>query len=198
MNKVIKKEIEFAGRNLSLEYGEVAYQANGAVLARHGETVVLATATASEPREESGFFPLVVDYIERLYAGGRIKASRFVKREGKPSDEAVVVGRMIDRVLRPLFPKELKKEVQVVITVLSVDLENDPGLLGMIGASAALVCSDIPWNGPAAAVRVGWNPQDDGASFIINPTESELTFSDLDLIVAGTKEATVMVEGGAK
>jgi len=110
MNKVIKKEIEFAGRNLSLEYGEVAYQANGAVLARHGETVVLATATASEPREESGFFPLVVDYIERLYAGGRIKASRFVKREGKPSDEAVVVGRMIDRVLRPLFPKELKKK----------------------------------------------------------------------------------------
>jgi len=198
MNKVIKKEIEFAGRNLSLEYGEVAYQANGAVLARHGETVVLATATASEPREDITFFPLVVDYIERLYAGGRIKASRFVKREGKPSDEAVVVGRMIDRVLRPLFPKELKKEVQVVITVLSVDLENDPGLLGMIGASAALVCSDIPWNGPAAAVRVGWNPQDDGASFIVNPTESELTFSDLDLVVAGTKEATVMVEGGAK
>jgi len=196
--KVIKKEIEFAGRPLVLEYGEVAGQANGAVLARYGETVVLVTATVSEPREEVSFLPLTVDYIERLYAGGRIKGSRFVKREGKPSDEAVIAGRMIDRVLRPLFPKELKKEIQVVIVVLSVDLENDPGLLGMIGASAALACSDIPWDGPTVAVRVGWNPQADGASLILNPAESELAFSDLDMVVAGTAGATVMVEAGAK
>jgi len=197
-NKLIKKEIEFAGRTLSLEYGEVARQANGAVLARYGETVILAAVTASEPREDLGYFPLTVDYIERLYAGGRIKGSRFVKREGKPSDEAIVASRMIDRVLRPLFPKEFKKEVQVVITVLSVDLENDPALLGLIGASAALTCSNIPWNGPAAVARVGWNPGMDGAGLILNPSESQLAFSDLDLVVAGTAEATVMVEAGAK
>lgn len=196
--KIIKKEIEFAGKQLSLEYGEVAGQANGAVLARYGETVVLATVTASEPKEEVTFFPLTVDYIERLYAGGRIKASRFVKREGKPSDEAILAGRAIDRSIRPLFPKEFKKEVQVVITVLSVDLENDPALLGMIAASAALACSDVPWNGPIGAVRVGWNPNVNGASFMLNPTESELAFSDLDLVLAGTSEAAVMVEAGAK
>ncbi len=196
--KIIRKEIEFAGRPLVFEYGEVAGQANGAVLARYGETAVLATVTASEPREEVSFFPLVVDYIERLYAGGRIKASRFVKREGKPSDEAIIAGRMIDRALRPLFPKNFKKEIQVVITILSVDLENDPGLLGMLGASAALSCSDIPWEGPVAAVQVGLSPQANGGGFILNPTESELDFSELNLVVAGTSKATVMVEAEAK
>jgi polyribonucleotide nucleotidyltransferase len=196
--KVIKKEIEFAGRKLSLEYGEVAGQANGAVLARYGETVILAAVTTSDPKEEITYFPLTVDYIERLYAGGRIKASRFVKREGKPSDDAIIAGRMVDRVLRPLFPKEFKKEVQVVVTLLSVDMENDPALLGLVGASAALACSDIPWNGPAAVVRVGWNPEADGAALILNPRESELAFSELDLVVAGTETSVVMVEAGAK
>ena len=199
MSNIIEKEIEFAGRKLSLEYGELAGQANGAVLARYGDTVVLATATAAEPKEDLGYFPLTVDYVERLYAGGRIKASRFVKREGKPSDEAIVAGRMIDRVLRPLFPKDFKEEVQVVVTVLSVDMENDPALLGLVGASAALACSDIPWDGPAAVVRIGWNPGvDDAPALILNPTASELSFSDLDLVVAGTARATVMVEAGAK
>src|SRR3970282_1641116 len=126
MKKLIKKEIEFGGRTLSLEYGELAGQANGSVLARYGDTVVLATATSAAAREDVGYFPLFVEYVERLYAGGIIKGSRFVKREGRPSDEAIISGRIIDRTIRPLFPKEYKDEVQVVVTVLSVDPENDP------------------------------------------------------------------------
>lgn len=195
---MIKKELKLGGRILSLEYGELAGQADGAVLACYGDTVVLATATAAKPREDVGFFPLTVDYVERLYAGGRIKGSRFVKREGKPSDEAILVGRFIDRTIRPLFPKDYKDEVQVVVLVLSVDLENDPAVLGVIAASAALACSDIPWEGPVGAVRVDHSPSAEGkADFILNPTEEERDSSSLDLIVSGTSEAVVMVEGGA-
>lgn len=197
--KVIKKEIQLVGRTLQLEYGELAAQANGAVLARYGDTVVLATATSAKPRVEADFFPLTVDYVERLYAGGRIKGSRFVKREGRPSDEAIIAGRLIDRTIRPLFPKGYKDEVQVIVIVLSVDLENDPVVLGVVAASAALACSDIPWEGPAAAVRVG-RKADEGASpknFLLNPTEAELVFSDLDLIVSGVENEVLMVEGGA-
>lgn len=197
--KIIKKEMQLGGRTLSLEYGELAGQANGAVLARYGDTVILATATSALPRDEAGFFPLTVDYVERLYAGGRIKGSRFVKREGRPSDEAILAGRIIDRTIRPLFPKDYKDEVQVVITVLSVDLENDPLILGVIGASAALACSDIPWDGPAGAVRVGRQAgeKEGPAGFILNPTEAELAFSDLDLVVSGTTNEVLMVEGVA-
>lgn len=197
--KIIKKEMQLGGRTLSLEYGELAGQANGAVLARYGDTVILATATSALPRDEAGFFPLTVDYVERLYAGGRIKGSRFVKREGRPSDEAILAGRIIDRTIRPLFPKDYKDEVQVVITVLSVDLENDPLILGVIGASAALACSDIPWEGPAGAVRVGRQAgeKEGPAGFILNPTEAELAFSDLDLVVSGTTNEVLMVEGVA-
>lgn len=194
--KIVKKEIQIGGRPLSLEYGELAAQANGAVLAKYGDTVVLATATAAKPRVESDFFPLTVDYVERLYAGGRIKGSRFVKREGRPSDEAILAGRIIDRTIRPLFPKDYRDEVQVVITVLSVDLENDPTILGVTAAAAALACSDIPWNGPAVSVKVGRKAGEKG-SFILNPSAAELEFCDLDLVVAGTSEEVLMVEGGA-
>ncbi|OGC54588.1 polyribonucleotide nucleotidyltransferase [candidate division WWE3 bacterium RIFCSPHIGHO2_01_FULL_48_15] len=198
--KIIKKEIQLGGRSLSLEYGELAAQANGAVLARYGETVVLATATSAKPRVEADFLPLTVDYIERLYAGGRIKGSRFVKREGRPSDEAILAGRIIDRTIRPLFPKDFRDEVQIVLTVLSVDLENDPVILGLVGAAAALACSDIPWAGPAAAVRVG-RKSEEGSSpknFFLNPTDPELVFSDLDLIVSAAAKEVLMVEGGAQ
>ncbi len=198
LKKVIKKETEVGGRTISLEYGELAGQANGAVLARYGDTVVLAAATSAEPREDVGYFPLFVEYIERLYAGGVIKGSRFVKREGKPSDDAIISGRVIDRTIRPLFPKNYKNEVQVVVTVLSVDLENDPGILGVIAASAALSCSDIPWDGPAAAARIGRSADGDiPHTLILNPAQAEMEFSDLDLIVSGKADAVVMVEGEA-
>ena len=194
--KLIKKEIELGGRTLSLEYGELAGQANGSVLARFGDTVVLAAATSSQPKEDLSYFPLFVDYIERLYAGGRIKGSRFVKREGKPSDKAILSGRVIDRTIRPLFPEEYENEVQVVVTVLSVDLENDPGILGVIAASAALTCSDIPWSGPAAAVCVGRSPDGETPrTLVLNPFQAELKSSDLNLIVCGTADGVVMVEG---
>lgn len=195
---MIKKEIEFGGRTLSLEYGELATQANGAVLARYGDTVILATATSAPAKEDIGYFPLTVDYMERLYAGGIIKGSRFVKREGRPSDEAIIYGRLIDRSIRPLFPKDFKDEVQIVITVLSVDLENDPAVLGVIGASAALACSNIPWEGPIGAVRVGRKTAENGtAEFLLNPSAVEISASDLDLIVSGKADEVVMVEGGA-
>lgn len=198
MKKLIKKEIEVGGRVLSLEYGELASQANGAILARYGDTVVLATATRAPAKEDIGYFPLTVDYIERLYAGGIIKGSRFVKREGRPSDESIVYGRLIDRSIRPLFPKEFSDEVQIVVTVLSVDKENDPSVLGVIGASAALACSNIPWDEPIAAVRIGRKVVENGtAELILNPTAAEIAASDLDLIVSGKADEVVMVEGGA-
>src|SRR3989337_3565230 len=198
MKNIIKKEIELGGRTLSLEYGELAGQANGSVLARYGDTVVLATATSEKAKEDIGYFALPVDYMERLYAGGIIKGSRFVKREGRPSDESIVYGRMIDRSIRPLFPKEFGDEVRFVITVLSVDKENDPAVLGVIGASAALACSNIPWDGPIAAVRIGRKPVESGVGeLILNPTVTEIAASDLDLIVSGKADEIVMVEGGA-
>src|SRR3990170_1278625 len=198
MKKLIKKEIEFGGRTLSLEYGELAGQANGSVLARYGDTVVLATATSEKAKEDIGYFPLTVDYVERLYAGGIIKGSRFVKREGRPSDEAILNGRLIDRSIRPLFPKDYLDEVQVVLMVLSVDRENDPAVLGVIGASAALACSDIPWEGPIAAVRVGRvTPEKGSAELRLNPTAAEIEVSDFDLIISGKLDEIVMVEGGA-
>lgn len=176
----------------------MAAQANGSVLARYGDTVVLATATSAKAREDIGYFPLFVEYVERFYAGGIIKGSRFVKREGRPSDEAILNGRLIDRSIRPLFPKDFLDEVQVVLTVLSVDRENDPAVLGLVGASAALAGSDIPWEGPIAAVRVGRITAEDGKSELkLNPTAAEIAVSDLDLIISGKEDEIVMVEGGA-
>ncbi|MBI3283026.1 polyribonucleotide nucleotidyltransferase [Candidatus Curtissbacteria bacterium] len=193
MQKLVKKELDLAGKKLVLETGELAGHANGSVLASYGETVVLATAVSQPAPENVDFFPLAVDYEERLYAGGKISTSRFIKREGRPSEQAVLTSRLIDRSIRPLFPKDYQAEVQVIITALSVDGENDPDVLSLAAASAALSVSDIPWNGPLSGVRVG---KQNGAYFL-NPTEEEKKFSDLDLVLATTKDEVVMIEAAA-
>ncbi len=184
---------EVAGRDLTIESGKVAWQAGGAVTVRYGDTLVLATATASkEPRPNVDFFPLTVDFEERLYAAGKIPGG-YIKREGRPSTEAILTSRLTDRPLRPLFPKGFRNDVQIVITPLSVDQENDPGVMAVIGASAALTISDIPFSGPVAAVRVGYI---DG-QIVVNPKLQDLERSELDLVMAATRDAVVMVEAGA-
>ncbi len=189
-----KLETTIGGRVLSIETGRLAEQAGGAVLVRYGDTVVLATATASDaPREGIDFFPLTVDVEERLYAAGKIPGG-FIKREGRPTEHSILASRLTDRPIRPLFPKGYRNDVQVVITVLSADMENDSDVLGIIAASAALMLSPIPFAGPVGAVRVGYI---DGR-VVINPPESELAKSQLDLVIAGTADAVVMVEAGAK
>jgi polyribonucleotide nucleotidyltransferase len=187
-----KIEREWAGRTLAIETDRVAKQADGAVLVQYGETVVLVTAVAArEVKEKMDFFPLLVNYIEMTYAAGRIPGG-FFKREGRPTDREVLSSRLIDRGIRPLFPKGFLNETQVVATVLSADQQNDPSILGIIGASIALQISDIPFAGPLAGVKVG---RVDG-TVVINPTTDDLTRSDLDLIVAGNHDGVVMVEGG--
>ena len=189
-----KVETTLAGRTLSIETGRLAEQAGGAVLLRYGDTVVLGTATASaSPREGIDFFPLTVDVEERLYAAGKIPGG-FIKREGRPTEHSILASRLVDRPIRPLFPKGYRNDVQIVITVLSADLENDPDVLGIIAASAALSISNIPFAGPVGGVRVGYI----NGKIVINPTETELKSSLLDLVVAGSKDAVVMVEAGAK
>ncbi|MBI4100582.1 polyribonucleotide nucleotidyltransferase [Candidatus Microgenomates bacterium] len=191
--KEFSKSIKIGGRELTLKTGHLAGHADSAVLARYGDTMVLVTVCQSSPRADLDYFPLSVDYVERLYAGGRISSSRFIKRERMPSEEAILNGRLVDRSIRPLFPKDFFNEVQVVITVLSVDSENDPGVLAIIATSAALAISDIPWNGPIGAVRLGLKEN----SFFINPVNGELELSEMDLVVSGTSEAIVMVEAKA-
>jgi|DewCreStandDraft_2_1066082.scaffolds.fasta_scaffold00800_13 polyribonucleotide nucleotidyltransferase len=183
---------EIGGRTLTLQTGHLALQANGAVTVRYGDTVVLVTACMSKPREGINFFPLTVDFEERLYAAGKIPGSWF-RREGRPSTPAILTARLTDRPLRPLFPKGFRNEVQIIITALSADKENDHDILGIIGASTALVISDIPFNGPVGACRIGYI---DG-EFIVNPTFAQRKESRLDLVVAGTKDAVLMVEAGA-
>jgi polyribonucleotide nucleotidyltransferase len=191
--EIRRREMEFAGRTLIVETGKLAGQANGAVTVQYGETVILATATMSKaPREGLDFFPLTVDYEERQYAAGKIPGS-FQRREGRGRDEAILMGRLTDRPIRPLFPKGLRNDVQVIVTVLSVDQENDPGMLGILGASCALTISDIPFSGPIGGVRMGY--VDD--KLVVNPTESQRQKSDLDLIIAATADAVMMVEAGA-
>lgn len=186
-------ETELAGRKLVFETGKMAGLANGSVLVRYGDTVVIVNVTASkEPRDGIDFFPLSVDYEEKLYSVGKIPGS-FIKREGKPSDKAILTSRAIDRPLRPLFPKDFRNDVVVVATVLCVDQDNSPEVAAMIGASAALSISDIPFGGPTAAVNVGLV---DG-EIIINPTEAQREKSDLTLTVAGTEEKIAMIEAGA-
>ena len=194
MSKVVRKELDLDGKKFVFETGELATKANASVLASLGETVVLATVVSKEASPDVDFFPLAVDYEERLYAGGKISTSRFIKREGRPSEEAVLTARLIDRSIRPLFPKDYQAEVQVVITVLSVDQENDPDIVSLNAASCALSISDIPWNGPIAGIRVGRQ----NGGFISNPTDEENTFSSLDLVLATTKDEVVMVEAAAK
>jgi DNA polymerase III epsilon subunit family exonuclease len=189
----IKVEADIGGQSFSLEAGKLAEQADGAVLVRYGDTVLLATAVSSEPREGIDFFPLTVDYEERMYAAGKIPGG-FIKRESRPSEAAILAMRLTDRPIRPLFPKGYKNDVQIVLTVLSTDQENDPDILAINGASAALSVSSIPFLGPVGAVRVG---RIDG-QFVTNPTNSQLAESDLDLVVAGTRGAVMMVEAGAK
>ncbi len=189
----IKHEADIGGKVFSMEAGKLAEQADGAVIVRYGDSVVLATAVASkEPREGADFFPLTVDYEERMYAAGKIPGG-FIKRESRPSEAAILAMRLTDRPLRPLFPKGYFNDVQVVLTVLSTDQENDPDILALNGASAALSISNIPFMGPVGAVRVGRI----GGEFVTNPTNSELADSELDLVVAGTREAVMMVEAGA-
>jgi len=196
--KIISKSAEIGGKNLTLEVGRLAGQATGAVTARYGDTIVLATVVAAKPREDLDYFPLFVEYIERLYAGGRIKGSRWVKREGRPTDEATLTARLIDRSIRPLFPEGYRNETQMIITVLSVDAENDADIPAICAASAALAISDIPWNGPVGGVRLGFVPKNGEGSFVVNPTYQDLEYSQLDLVVSATNKAVIMLEGGAK
>ena len=188
-----KVEKTIAGKEMRLETGRIARQSNGAVLVSLGETTVLATVNAAkEPREDIDFFPLQVEYREKHYAGGKIPGG-FFKREARPAEHEVLTSRLTDRPLRPLFPKGFKNETQVMITVLQSDGENMADVLAGVGASAALMCSTIPWNGPIASVRIG---RVDG-THIVNPTRSEMEDSDLELIVSGNEETVVMVEGEA-
>ncbi|WP_430431080.1 polyribonucleotide nucleotidyltransferase [Oceanicaulis sp.] len=186
--------IEWAGRTLTLETGRMARQANGAVLVTYGETTVLATAVAQkEVKPGMDFFPLTVNYQEKYFAAGKIPGGYF-KREGRPTDKETLTSRLIDRPIRPLFPKGFKNDTQVMLTVLSHDLENDPDVVGMVGASAALCLSGLPFLGPIGAARVGYKDGD----YVINPTVDELDDSELDLVVAGTSDAVMMVESEAK
>ncbi|HET9682277.1 MAG TPA: exonuclease domain-containing protein, partial [Candidatus Limnocylindrales bacterium] len=186
-------ETQFGGRTLTIETGRLARLAGGAVTVRYGDTMVLGTANRSEPRPGLDFFPLTVDFEERMYAAGKIPGG-FIKRESRPSENAILAARQTDRPIRPLFPEGYKDDIQLVVTVLSTDQENNPDVIGTIAASAALTISEIPFNGPVAAVRVG---RIDG-EFVLNPTHSQLDESELDLIVAGTRDAIMMVEAGAK
>ncbi|HZT95528.1 MAG TPA: polyribonucleotide nucleotidyltransferase [Chloroflexota bacterium] len=193
MPNIYQESTEIGGRQLTFETGRLAEQAGGAVTATLGETVVLATATASSsPRQGVDFFPLTCDYEEKLYAAGKIPGG-FIKREGRPSTEAILVSRLTDRPLRPLFPKGFRNDVQVVVTPLSVDQENTPDVVAITAASAALMVSDIPFNGPIGAVRVGLI----GDEFVVNPTFQQLRESRLDLVMAATRDAVVMVEADA-
>ncbi|MEE2921486.1 MAG: polyribonucleotide nucleotidyltransferase [Pseudomonadota bacterium] len=186
--------LEWAGRTLTIETGQVARQADGAVMVTYGDTSVLATAVyAKEAKPGQDFFPLTVNYMEKYYASGRIPGGYF-KREGRPTEKETLTSRLIDRPIRPLFVKGFKHEVQVVLTAISYDLENDPDILGMIGASAALVLSGAPFMGPIGAARVGYK---DG-EYLINPSVMDLEESELDLVVAGTADAVMMVESEAK
>ncbi len=187
-------EHEVGGRRLTIETGGLAGQANGAVTIRYGDSVVLVTAcTSDEPRQGIDFIPLTVDYEERLYAAGKIPGG-FIRREGRPSEEATLASRLTDRPLRPLLSKGWRNEIQLIITVLSADQENDPDILAVIGGSAALSISEIPFAGPVAAVHVGYI----NGELILNPTLLQLENSVLDLVVASTKGAIVMIEAGAR
>jgi polyribonucleotide nucleotidyltransferase len=186
-------ECEVGGRKLTVEMGKLAGQAEGAVTVRYGDTVVLVTVCVSaEPREGVDFLPLTVDYEERLYAAGKIPGG-FIRREGRPSQEAILACRLTDRPLRPLLPKEWRRDIQVIVTVLSADQENDPDILAVIGGSAVLSMSEVPFYGPVGAVRVGYL----GGELVLNPTLAQLEDSQLDLVAVSTREAVVMVEAGA-
>jgi polyribonucleotide nucleotidyltransferase len=194
MKKITTKSIDFAGRPLSLEVGRVAGQATSHVLAKFGDTTVLAAVTIGNEDRKKDYFPLSIDYQERLYAGGRIKGSRWVKREGRSTDAETLSARLIDRSVRPLFPSDFRREVQVVVMVLSIDMENDPDILGIVATSAALAISPIPWKGPVSAVRVGL----DDEQLVVNPKSGSRNSPKMDLVVTSTETLIDMIEAGAK
>ncbi|KKS91296.1 MAG: polyribonucleotide nucleotidyltransferase, polyribonucleotide nucleotidyltransferase [Parcubacteria group bacterium GW2011_GWC1_43_12] len=186
---------DFKGRPLKIEIGRLAQQASGSVLLSYGDSVVLATAVMGKrDKADCNYMPLSVEFEEKLYAAGKIKGSRFIKREGRPQDEAILSGRLIDRTLRPRFDQRIRRDIQIVVSVLSFDKENDPDVLGITAASLALSISDIPWQGPIAAVRVS---KMDG-QYVVNPTYSEREISSLEIVVSGTEDKVNMLEAGAK
>jgi len=198
MTQIIKGSHVFetilAGKKLTIETGNFAMQSTAAILLTYGETVLMATAVVSNSiREEIDFFPLMVEFEEKMYAAGKISGSRFIKREGRPSEDAILTSRLIDRPIRPLFPKGYRNDVQVIVTALSYDGENDPDYLGIIAASAVLILTGAPFCGPAAGIRVGMIEN----KLVLNPTVTEMKNSKLDLIIGGTKDAIIMVECGA-
>ena len=193
MFKIVKKEIELAGKKLTLETGKIARQADGAIIASLGETVVLATVVgAKKINPDVDYFPLSVNYQEKYYSAGKIPGGYF-KREARPTDSETLISRLIDRPIRPLFPEEFKNEVQLLPTVISYDKENEPDILSIIASSAALAISGMPFMGPVGASRVGFI----NGNYVLNPSKAELEKSKLDLVVAGTKEAVLMVESEA-
>src|SRR3954453_17685298 len=194
MFNYFRKELDWGGRKLILETGKIARQADGAVMARYGDTIVLCTAVgvrSTKPGQD--FFPLTVNYQEKAFAAGKIPGG-FFKREGRPSENEVLVSRLIDRPIRPLFPEGFRNEVQVIATVLSHDLENDPDIVAMVGCSAALTLSGIPFFGPVGGARVGYI---DG-QYVLNPTAEQMKQSQLDLVLAGTTDGVLMVESEAQ
>src|SRR3989339_138047 len=195
MNEVKTFETEFAGRKLIIKTGERARQASGSCTVQYGDTVVLATVVMSpEPKENASYFPLMVEYVEKMYAAGKISGSRFIKRENRPSDEAILISRLIDRGLRPLFDQSIRRDLQVIVTVLSVDGENEPDIPAIIAASTAIQLSDVPWKGPLAGIRIG---QIDG-EWVINPSKTAQLKSVLDLTFSATEDRVMMVEAGAQ
>ena len=183
---------DVGGKSLSIQAGKVAKQASGSVVVQYGDTVVLVTAVSANNERDVDFLPLSVEYQEKIYAAGRIPGNYFRREIGRPSEKETLTARLIDRPIRPLFPKEYRFETQVIATVLSMDQENDADMLAMVGASAALEISDIPFAGPIASVRVG---RIDG-QFVANPTLSQMVESDVNIIIAGSRTGVVMVEGG--
>ena len=200
MLKSVKKSINFGGKEISFEFGKYAPQADVSIMATMGETVVLVTVVVGAEKTDFDYFPLSVEYAEKLYAGGIIKGSRWVKREGRPSDDSVLTGRMIDRGIRSLFPKSLRHEMQIVATLLSVDEENDPSVLASITSACAVHLSSLPWKGPLSTCRIGYMKNESSGNFeyVLNPTTAQQVVSELDMVVSSTKDRVVMIETGAK
>ena len=189
-------QLTIGDKKIQAEFSNLTEQTNGSVLLKLGETSVLVTTVMGQTdRLDIDFFPLLVDYEEKYYAAGKIYGSRFVRRESRPSETAILTARLIDRAIRPLFPEKMRRDVQVIVTCLSIDEENDPDILGIIGASLALGTSDIPFAGPVSAVRVGWSPE---AGFVINPTYQQRENLLMEMVVAGPENKINMLEGGAK
>lgn len=197
---IIEDSIEINGQKLTFQFGKLAQAVDSSVYATLGDTAVLVTVAVGPENPAIDYFPLSVEYVEKLYAGGLIKGSRWVKREGRPSDEAILTGRLIDRSIRPLFPKSYKNQVQVVITLLSVDGDSSPEIVSAIATSAALAASSVPWDGPISTAKIGYIPMKEGAKegkLVINPTESEQANSILNLVVSSTEDKVVMIESEA-